>query len=79
LGGVGGTYFSPIINPPEVAILGVSKAMWEPVFLKAKNTFIPRYILPFSLTYDHRVVDGVLAAAFTQHLGKVLSNSSSFE
>ena len=79
LGGIGGTYFSPIINPPQVAILGVSRAKWEPVFSKTKKTFIPRYVLPFSLTYDHRVIDGAQAASFTQHLGQVLSNTSSFK
>ena len=79
LGGIGGTYFSPIVNPPQVAILGVSRAKWEPVFSKTKKTFIPRYILPFSLTYNHRVIDGALAAGFTQHLGQVLSNSPSFK
>ena len=79
LGGIGGTYFSPIVNPPQVAILGVSRAKWEPVFSKTKKTFIPRYILPISLTYNHRVVDGALAAGFTQHLGQALSNSPSFK
>ncbi len=79
LGGIGGTYFSPIVNPPQVAILGVSKAKWEPEFLKKKKTFIPRYVLPFSLTYDHRVIDGAQAASFTQHLGQALSNISSFK
>ena len=79
LGGIGGTYFSPIINPPQVAILGVSRAKWEPVFSKTKKTFIPRYVLPFSLTYNHKVVDGALAASFTQHLGKVLSKTASFK
>lgn len=77
LGGIGGKYFSPIVNPPQVAILGVSRAEWRPVF--SGDTFVPGYILPFSLTYDHRVIDGALAAAFTQHLGGVLSNNSSFK
>ena len=79
LGGIGGTYFSPIVNPPEVAILGVSRARWKPTMLKGKKTFTARYILPFSLTYDHRVVDGAQAAAFTQYLAKVMSNTSFFE
>jgi len=72
LGGIGGTYFSPIVNPPQVAILGVSKAKKEPVFSTSKNNFIPKDILPFSLTYDHRVIDGAQAAVFTKYLGSVL-------
>jgi pyruvate dehydrogenase E2 component (dihydrolipoamide acetyltransferase) len=78
LGGIGGTYFSPIINPPQVAILGVSRAQWESVFLRFDKDFNLRYMLPLSLTYDHRVIDGVEAATFTQHLGKILSNLSCF-
>ena len=72
LGGIGGTYFSPIVNPPQVAILGVSKAKKEPVFSTSKNNFIPKDILPVSLTYDHRVIDGAQAAVFTKYLGSVL-------
>ncbi len=79
LGGIGGTYFSPIVNPPEVAILGVSRATWKPTRLKDKKTFTARYLLPFSLTYDHRVIDGAQAAAFTQYLAKIMSNTSFFE
>ena len=79
LGGIGGTHFSPIINPPEVAILGVSRATWKPEILKDKKTFTARYILPFSLTYDHRVIDGAQAVRFTQHLAKVLSKPSFFK
>ena len=79
LGGIGGTYFSPIINPPQVAILGVSRAQWESVFLRFEKDFNLRYMLPLSLTYDHRVIDGVEAATFTQHLGKILSNLSYFD
>ncbi len=79
LGGVGGTYFSPIVNPPQVAILGVSRAQWEPVFVKLENDFNPRYILPISLTYDHRVIDGEEAVLFTQHLGNILAEISCFD
>ncbi len=65
LGGIGGTSFSPIINPPEVAILGISRAKMQPVWNGSE--FIPRLICPFSLTYDHRVVDGADAARFMAH------------
>jgi pyruvate dehydrogenase E2 component (dihydrolipoamide acetyltransferase) len=58
LGGIGGTAFSPIVNAPEVAILGISRARMEPVFDKARDTFVPRLMLPLSLSYDHRVIDG---------------------
>ena len=63
LGGIGGTYFTPIVNPPEVAIIGISKASIQPFYNGEK--FIPKKILPISLTYDHRVIDGALAAKFT--------------
>ncbi len=76
LGGIGGTYFTPIINPPQVAILGVSRAKLEPVYSKKDNKFEPRLVLPFSLTYDHRVIDGASAADFTEHLRRALSFSS---
>ncbi len=75
LGGIGGTYFTPIVNPPEVAILGISKASIEPYYLK--NQFEPRKMLPISLTYDHRVIDGALAAKFTSSFCKYLSNYKS--
>ncbi len=65
LGGIGGTGFSPIVNPPEVAILGISRAKMQPVWNGSE--FIPRLICPFSLTYDHRVVDGADAARFMAH------------
>jgi len=74
LGGVGGTSFSPIINPPEVAILGVSKGDWKPVYDKENNSFVPKYQLPFSLSYDHRVIDGASGAAFTERLSQVLGD-----
>ena len=72
LGGIGGTYFTPIVNPPEVAILGISRSTAEPVFLEGK--FRKRLILPFSLSYDHRVIDGADAARFTTRFGHLLSN-----
>jgi pyruvate dehydrogenase E2 component (dihydrolipoamide acetyltransferase) len=72
LGGIGGRYFSPIINAPEVAILGVSKSVMEPVW--DGKAFVPRLMLPLSLSYDHRVIDGALAARFNAHLGQLLSD-----
>jgi len=74
LGGIGGTYFSPIVNPPQVAILGVSRASVQPVWDSKEATFIPRTILPFSLSYDHRVIDGAAGARFTAQLAKYLSD-----
>ena len=75
LGGFGGTAFTPIVNMPEVAILGVSRAAMEPVYQKETQTFEPRFMLPLSLSYDHRVIDGVAAAKFTSYLSKVLSDA----
>jgi pyruvate dehydrogenase E2 component (dihydrolipoamide acetyltransferase) len=72
LGGIGGTAFTPIINAPEVAILGVSRASTRPVW--DGQAFRPRLTLPLSLSYDHRVVDGALAARFTTHLASVLGD-----
>ncbi|MEE2858916.1 MAG: 2-oxo acid dehydrogenase subunit E2 [Candidatus Neomarinimicrobiota bacterium] len=72
LGGIGGTYFTPIINPPEVAILGISKSIFEPVFFE--NKLKKRLMLPFSLSYDHRVIDGVDAAKFTKRFGDIITN-----
>ncbi len=72
LGGIGGTAFTPIINAPEVAILGVSKSSQRPVY--DKGAFIPRLILPLSLSYDHRVIDGAAAARFVVFLAKVLGD-----
>ena len=72
LGGIGGLHFTPIINAPEVAILGVSRAAMKPVY--ANDTFEPRLILPFSLSYDHRVIDGVAGAQFTQFLNTILTD-----
>ena len=72
LGGIGGTAFTPIINAPEVAILGVSRSAVKPVW--NGKEFAPRTMLPLSLSYDHRVVDGALAARFTTYLGQVIAD-----
>lgn len=72
LGGIGGTAFTPIINAPEVAILGISKASIKPIY--REHQFIPRLMLPLSLSYDHRVIDGATAARFTNHLVQVLTD-----
>ncbi|PPD52620.1 MAG: dihydrolipoyllysine-residue acetyltransferase [Methylotenera sp.] len=74
LGGIGGTMFTPIINCPEVAILGVSRSSMQPVFDDKTKTFEPRLILPMSLSYDHRVVDGADGARFTSHMRMMLSD-----
>ncbi|HZV62618.1 MAG TPA: dihydrolipoyllysine-residue acetyltransferase [Methylophilaceae bacterium] len=74
LGGVGGTAFTPIINCPEVAILGVSRSSMQPVYNAKTNGFEPRLILPLSLSYDHRVIDGADGARFTSHLRMLLSD-----
>jgi pyruvate dehydrogenase E2 component (dihydrolipoamide acetyltransferase) len=72
LGGIGGTGFTPIINAPEVAILGVTRAQMKPVW--DGNGFAPRLILPMALSWDHRVVDGAAAARFLQHLAALLAD-----
>jgi pyruvate dehydrogenase E2 component (dihydrolipoamide acetyltransferase) len=72
LGGIGGRYFTPIINAPEVAILGVCKSQMEPVWDGEK--FVPRLMLPLSLTWDHRVIDGAAAARFNAFLGQILGD-----
>jgi pyruvate dehydrogenase E2 component (dihydrolipoamide acetyltransferase) len=71
LGGIGGTAFTPIINAPEVAILGVSRSVMRPVY--REGGFVPRLMLPLSLSYDHRVIDGALAVRFTTWLAHTLS------
>ena len=72
LGGIGGRYFTPIINAPEVAILGVCKSQMEPVW--NGKEFVPRLMLPLSLTWDHRVIDGAAAARFNAYLGQILAD-----
>jgi pyruvate dehydrogenase E2 component (dihydrolipoamide acetyltransferase) len=72
LGGIGGTKFTPIVNAPEVAILGVSKSAMRPVW--NGKEFEPRLLLPLSLSYDHRVIDGAAAARFTAYLAQLLGD-----
>ena len=72
LGGIGGTAFTPIVNAPEVAILGVSRSSMQPVW--NGREFAPKLMLPLSLSYDHRVIDGALAARFTTYLSQVLAD-----
>ncbi|QMV73859.1 dihydrolipoyllysine-residue acetyltransferase [Comamonas piscis] len=72
LGGIGGTHFTPIVNAPEVAILGLSKSAMKPVW--DGKQFVPRLMLPLSLSYDHRVIDGASAARFNAYLGQVLAD-----
>jgi pyruvate dehydrogenase E2 component (dihydrolipoamide acetyltransferase) len=72
LGGIGGTSFTPLVNPPQVAILGVVRSAMKPVW--DGTQFVPRLMLPLSLSYDHRVIDGAAAARFTAHLATILSD-----
>ena len=72
LGGIGGTAFTPIINAPEVAILGVSRSAYKPVY--KDGVFVPRLLMPLSLSYDHRVIDGAAAVRFTSFLASALNN-----
>jgi len=74
LGGIGGTQFTPIVNSPEVAILGLSKSSKKPVFDEGTQSFVPRLMLPLSLTYDHRVIDGAEAARFTIYISGLLQD-----
>jgi len=75
LGGIGGTAFTPIINAPEVAILGVSKSSMKPLYRDGQ--FVPRLMLPLSLSYDHRVVDGAAGARFAAFLAQRLADVKS--
>jgi pyruvate dehydrogenase E2 component (dihydrolipoamide acetyltransferase) len=72
LGGIGGTYFTPIVNAPEVAILGISRARMEPVYSKESGQFVPRLMLPLSLSYDHRVIDGADGIRFLRWVCEAL-------
>jgi pyruvate dehydrogenase E2 component (dihydrolipoamide acetyltransferase) len=72
LGGIGGRYFTPIINAPEVSILGVCRSTTEPRW--DGKQFAPRLILPLSLSWDHRVIDGAAAARFNAYLGSILAD-----
>jgi pyruvate dehydrogenase E2 component (dihydrolipoamide acetyltransferase) len=73
LGGIGGVYFTPIINAPEVAIMGVCRSFWKQVSNDGK-TSAWRYVLPLSLSWDHRVIDGASAARFNAHFGGLLAD-----
>ena len=79
LGGIGGTYFTPIINPPEVAIMGVSKSVWKPIYNHKSKEIIPTFTMPFSLSYDHRVIDGAIGAAFTSFFSNSVLDSTTFD
>jgi len=79
LGGIGGTYFTPIINPPEVAIMGVSKSVWKPIYNHKSKEIIPTLTMPFSLSYDHRVIDGAIGAAFTSFFSNAVLDSTTFD
>ena len=72
LGGIGGTAFTPIVNYPEVAILGISRSSRQPVVRDGQ--IVPRLLLPLSLSYDHRVIDGADAARFTRRVAEMLEN-----
>ena len=72
LGGIGGSHFTPIVNAPEVAILGVARSAMKPIWNGSE--FTPRLILPLSLSYDHRVIDGAEGARFITYLNQVLSD-----
>jgi len=79
LGGIGGKFFTPIINPPEVAILGISKSWWNNIYDQKTKKQALKYIMPFSLSYDHRVIDGAAGAAFTKSFSSALSDISTFQ
>ena len=79
LGGIGGTNFTPIINPPEVAIMGVSKSTWKPVYDHKNKEIVPTFMMPFSLSYDHRVIDGAIGSAFTTFFSNAVLDVSTFE
>ena len=72
LGGIGGTQFTPIVNAPEVAIMGLSKAKMQPVW--NGNEFVPRLVMPFSVSYDHRAIDGAEGVRFTTTVGQYLTD-----
>lgn len=74
LGGIGGSAFTPIVNAPDVAILGVSKSSMQPVFID--NNFVPRLILPYAISYDHRIIDGAEAARFSNRFKELLGDIS---
>ena len=73
LGGIGGTQFTPIVNAPEVAILGIAKSKMQPVY-QVDGSFTPGLILPLALSYDHRVIDGAQGARFYSHLSQAITD-----
>ena len=79
LGGIGGTYFTPIIKPPEVAILGITKSRWKLLYNHKTKEIVPTLTMPFSLSYDHRVIDGAIGAAFTSFFSNAVLDSSTFD
>ena len=79
LGGIGGEYFTPIVNPPEVAIMGISKSRWKPVFDISSNDFKPRFVLPYSISYDHRVIDGADGSRFVKDFSLILEDINNFQ
>ena len=74
MGGIGGTQFTPIVNAPEAAILGVARSKMQPVYQEEDGSFKPRLILPLALSYDHRIIDGAQGARFTNYLSQVLTD-----
>ena len=79
LGGIGGSFFTPIINPPEVAIIGVSQSIWKNTFNRSEKKSELKYIMPFSLSYDHRIIDGAAGARFTKRFKEILDELSFFK
>ena len=79
LGGIGGSFFTPIINPPEVAIIGVSQSTWKNTFNRNEKESELKYIMPFSLSYDHRIIDGAAGARFTKRFKEILDDLSFFK
>jgi pyruvate dehydrogenase E2 component (dihydrolipoamide acetyltransferase) len=79
LGGIGGSFFTPIINPPEVAIIGVSQSLWKNIFNRNEKKSELKYIMPFSLSYDHRIIDGAAGARFTKRFKEILDDLSFFK
>ena len=79
LGGIGGSFFTPIINPPEVAIIGVSQSVWKNTFNRNEKKSELKYMMPFSLSYDHRIIDGAAGARFTKRFKEILDDLSFFK
>ena len=79
LGGIGGSFFTPIINPPEVAIIGVSQSIWKNTFNRNEKKLELKYIMPFSLSYDHRIIDGAAGARFTKRFKEILNDLTFFK